>query len=101
MKTSDLTIRLDDEWGCWIAFDGKTPGDSNAIGEGTTRDAAVADFWFCIHDGKTADLLPPNWQSSQWRLHDGVFVQRFDTYEEAIAFAEEHQYLTSPLIREI
>jgi hypothetical protein len=101
MKTSDLTVRLDQEFGCWIAFLGGTPWDSGTIGEGSTREAAVADYWFGVHKGKTATLVDLSLNEGCWKLTDGTYVVRFATREEAVAYGEEHQYITSPFVKEI
>lgn len=103
MKTSDLTARLDAEFGCWIAFHSSTgsPWDSEIIGEGSTRESAIADYWFGVHGDKAASLLEPDHTCHQWRLHDGTFVARFDTREAAVTFAEAHQYIINPLITKL
>lgn len=102
MKTTDLTVRNDTDLGCWIAFDGKSLDDCTTVGEGFTAQAAIADFWFAIHAGKTASLLEPyDNGTDRWALHDGTYVAHFDTREEAVAYGEAHQYITSPFIKEV
>ena len=100
--TTKLTVEFDATWGCWIVYEGSTPENSHAIGEGSTRENAIADYWHSRHDGKTASLLEPyDNGTDQWALHDGTYVVRFDTREEAVAYGEAHQYITSPFVKEV
>lgn len=97
-----VTTRYSQYWGCWIAFDG--PGDSTeaatAIGEGTTPEAARADFFDSLHGAEnTARLIEPEGCENRWCLHDGCFVEYFDTREEAVASAEADEYIVNPIYR--
>lgn len=99
--TTTLKTEVHPDWKCWIAYDGATPEDSNAIGEGSTRENAIADFWFSRHKGKTGSIVEPISSDSRWLLSDGNWGRYFDTREEAVAFAEENQYLASPFIKQV
>ena len=102
LKTTDLTVQFDTGYNCWIAFEGPTPEDSHAIGEGFTRENAIADYWYSRHDGKTAHVLEPyDNGTDKWALHDGTYVAYFDTRAEAVAEGEATQYITSPFIKEV
>jgi hypothetical protein len=46
-------------------------------------------------------LEPYDNGTDQWALHDGTYVVRFDTREEAVAYGEAHQYITSPFVKEV
>lgn len=102
LTTNDLTIHLSAEYGCYVAFEGPTPEDSHAIGEGSTREDAIADYWHSRHDGKTASILSPYDAGNDcWTLTDGTYVVRFDTRADAVAYAEAAQYITSPFVKEV
>lgn len=100
--TTTLKTEFHPDWKCWIAYEGRSPEDSRAIGEGFTRENAIADYWYSRHDGKTAFLLEPyDSGDARWALHDGTYVVRFDTRAEAVAYGEAHQYITSPFVKEV
>ena len=102
LKTADLTVYLSADYGCYVAIDGKTPEDSTTSGEGSTREDAIADYWYGRHNGKTATVLSPyDAGSDRWTLTDGTYVARFDSREEAVTYAEECQYITSPFVKEV
>ena len=92
--TKNLTIEIHPDWNCWIAYQGDDPWESGVIGEGTTRENAVADYWAGVHGyDKTARLIPPDVYNDHWMLFNGETGFIFDTKEEAIEYAEEREYL--------
>lgn len=100
--TTALTVFLSADYGCYVAHEGTSPEDSRAIGEGSTREDAIADYWHSRHDGKTASVLSPyDAGNARWTLTDGTYVVRFDTRDDAVAYAEANQYLTSPFVKEV
>ena len=100
--TTKLTVRFDAIWNCWIAYEGTSPEESHAVGEGSTREDAIADYWHSRHDGKAASILSPyDAGNDRWTLTDGTYVARFDTREDAVAYAEAAQYITSPFVKEV
>lgn len=100
--TTALTVFLSADYGCYVAFEGTSPEDSHAIGEGSTREDAIADYWHSRHDGKTASVLSPyDAGNARWTLTDGTYVVRFDTRDDAVTYAEANQYLTSPFVKEV
>lgn len=89
-----LTTEIHPDWGCWIAYTGNDPWESGTIGEGSTRENAVADYWASLHGyDKTGRILPPNGGESHWVLYDGKTGLLFETHEEAAQYAEQNEYL--------
>lgn len=92
--TTELTVSFDAVWGCWIAYISDCPENSGTVGEGRTREDAIADYWDGIHNGKTARLLEPgDTEDGRWALYDGKNIRRFDSREDAVAYGEAHEYL--------
>lgn len=92
--TKTLTVEIHPDWNCWIAYKGNDPWESGVIGEGNSREDAVADYWAGVHGmGKTARLIPPEYGDIHWMLYNGKTGLIFDTQAEAIAYAEAHEYL--------
>jgi hypothetical protein len=89
-----LTTRYSQDWGCWIAFDSETPENSITIGEGATVENARADFWAGFHGyDKTCRLFCPEGLEDRWCLFDGRRAQYFDTRDDAVAYADECEYV--------
>ena len=93
--TASLKIELHPDWNCWIAYRGDSVEDSIFIGEGTTHEDAIADFWVGFHGyDKTARLINPEWSTDGlWALYDGKNIMHFDSREDAVAYGEAHEYL--------
>lgn len=92
--TKNLIVEIHPDWKCWIAYQGNDPWESGVIGEGTTRENAVADYWSGVHGyDNTARLMEPEWPEFRWFLYDGKNAVYFDSYEEAAQYGEENEYL--------
>lgn len=94
--TITLNTVFDNDLNVWFAFEGANRDESRAIGEGSTAEAARADFWWRAHDFKTASIEQTS--DGRWELCDGLYFSVFDTREEAVQYAEENQYLLNPTI---
>ena len=93
--TTSLKIELHPDWNCWIAYSGDRAENSVIVGEGTTHETAIADYWAGVHGYDTsARLITPDWSDDGlWALYDGKNIVRFDSREEAVAYGEANEYL--------
>ncbi len=99
--TVQIKTELNSEWKCWVAYTSDCLENSDTVGEGKTREDAIADYWYGVHNGKTASLLEPDYSCNDWQLYDGFNAMLFDTREAAIVYAETHQYIISTFAKEV
>jgi hypothetical protein len=88
--TIKLTIKYDATDEVWYAYNGEAQDDSRWVGQGTSPEDACADFWYQAH-GDVAELGYDE-DTEQWGLWQGSYRIAFPTKEEAVAYANAHEW---------
>lgn len=85
-----LTTYYDDTDQVWYAYEGNAQDDSRALGQGTTPEAARADFWYQVN-GDAAELYYSGGLKG-WCLEQDGWFRCFADKEAAIAYADTHEW---------
>ena len=85
-----LTIKYDATDEVWYAHEGATENDSRRIGQGNSPEDACSDYWYQVN-GDVAELAYDE-DTEQWGLWQGSYRIAFPTKEEAVAYANAHEW---------
>jgi len=88
--TIKLTIKYDATDEVWYAYSGENQDDSRCVGQGNSPEDACADYWYQAH-GDVAELHHDD-ESGCWSLYQDAYRVSFDTKEEALEYANRHEW---------
>lgn len=91
MTKTSLNYLWEDTFRVWFAFDGETPDLSICSGEGSTKQAAVEDYWWYRNKGDEVYIVQNDngeWEVQLSKSHSIIV----GTFEDAFDYAVTNGY---------